>query len=74
MVEMIDTSVGRILDKLEADGELDNTMIIFMSDNGAEGAACEAYPVVGPSIMRSLQRWYNNDLDNIGEPDSEWDL
>ena len=44
MVEMVDVSVGRILDKLEQDGELDNTvgtkgrqwadrkLIIFMSD------------------------------------------
>ena len=37
--------------------------------SGAEGAACEAYPIVGDSIMRCLRRWYNNDLENIGEPD-----
>lgn len=33
-VEMIDTQVGRILDALEARGNLDNTIIIFTSDHG----------------------------------------
>ena len=33
-VEMIDTQVGRILDSLEARGNLDNTIVIFTSDHG----------------------------------------
>lgn len=45
MVELIDTNVGRVIDHLEARGELDNTFVLFMSDNGAEGAALEAIPV-----------------------------
>lgn len=39
MVELIDDNVGRVLDYLKAAGEYDNTFIVFMSDNGAEGAA-----------------------------------
>jgi arylsulfatase A-like enzyme len=35
MVQHIDRGVGRILDDLEKNGELANTMIIFTSDNGA---------------------------------------
>ncbi|WP_222429919.1 sulfatase family protein [Paenibacillus cremeus] len=34
MVEHLDTQVGRLLDELEQSGELDNTIIIFMSDHG----------------------------------------
>lgn len=30
---------------LEEIGEIDNTLVMFISDNGAEGAAYEAYPV-----------------------------
>ena len=41
-----------------------------MSDNGAEGASYEAYPVLGPSLGRTIKKYYNNSLDNIGEPDS----
>jgi arylsulfatase A-like enzyme len=33
-VEMIDAQVGRIIDALEARGNLDNTIIIFTSDHG----------------------------------------
>lgn len=45
MVETIDDNVGRVLDYLESTGELDNTFVLFMSDNGAEGATLEAIPV-----------------------------
>ena len=38
-------NIGKVLDELEKQGELDNTFIMFLSDNGAEGAAYEAYPV-----------------------------
>jgi arylsulfatase A-like enzyme len=34
MIKSMDDAVGRILDTLEATGELDNTVIVFMSDNG----------------------------------------
>lgn len=45
MVEVIDQNVGRMLDFLESSGQLDNTFVLFMSDNGAEGATLEALPV-----------------------------
>lgn len=45
MVDLLDQNIGRVVDKLEESGELDNTFIIFMSDNGAEGASLEAAPV-----------------------------
>lgn len=34
MVDRLDRSVGRVLDKLEESGLADNTMVIFFSDNG----------------------------------------
>ncbi len=36
MVDYLDSSIARLLDYLERNGELDNTLIIFLSDNGAE--------------------------------------
>jgi arylsulfatase A-like enzyme len=70
MVECIDTNVGKVVDYLEATGELDNTFVCFMSDNGAEGAAYEAYPIVQGSMIQYLKKYYNNSLENLGNGDS----
>ena len=37
MCENIDWNVGRILDQLESDGLLENTIVIYLSDNGPNG-------------------------------------
>ncbi|CAK7231293.1 hypothetical protein SBRCBS47491_007880 [Sporothrix bragantina] len=70
MVECIDQNVGKVVDYLEATGELDNTFVCFLSDNGAEGAAYEAYPIVQSSMIGHLQKYYNNHIDNLGNGDS----
>ena len=70
MVERIDWNVGRIVAQLERSGELDNTVIVFLSDNGAEGALIEAVPVFGPKLMEFIAEHYDNRLDNIGRPNS----
>lgn len=70
MVECIDYNVGKVVNYLEETGELDNTLVCFMSDNGAEGAAYEAYPIVQGTMMQHLQKYYNNSLDNLGRGDS----
>lgn len=35
MIDRVDQEVGRIVEDLRSNGELDNTMILFVSDNGA---------------------------------------
>ena len=35
MVDVMDANIGRVVDELKKNGELDNTFIMFMSDNGA---------------------------------------
>lgn len=54
MVDLLDQNIGRVVDALEASGELDNTFILFMSDNGAEGSTLEAAPVRRPSPFDAL--------------------
>ena len=36
MVDNLDANIGRVMQYLENQGELDNTVIVFMSDNGAD--------------------------------------
>lgn len=70
MVECIDANVGKVVDYLASIGELDNTFVCFMSDNGAEGAAYEAYPLVQSGVLPHLQKYYDNSLDNLGNYNS----
>jgi arylsulfatase len=37
MVERVDYNIGRIMSDLEASGQFDNTIVVFTSDNGADG-------------------------------------
>jgi arylsulfatase len=37
MVDRVDKEIGRLLNKLEELGKADNTLIVFISDNGAQG-------------------------------------
>ena len=70
MVEQLDTEVGRAIDYLEREGKLDNTFVLFMSDNGAEGALLEAIPIMGEHILETIDKYYDNSIENIGNPNS----
>ncbi|KAI0015608.1 putative arylsulfatase [Xylariomycetidae sp. FL0641] len=71
MVDEIDAQLGRVVSSLAASGELDNTLVLFMSDNGAEGKLLEALPVsAGVPLGDIVARFYDNSLPNIGRADS----
>ncbi len=70
MVDRIDWNIGRLVERLRASGDLDDTVILFLSDNGAEGALIEAVPVFGPKLMAFIAEHYDNRLENIGRPNS----
>jgi len=42
MVDSMDQNIGRVIQQLKDSGQYDNTVIIFLSDNGAEGSILEA--------------------------------
>jgi uncharacterized sulfatase len=46
MVESVDKSVGRVLDKLEELGLSENTMIVFFSDNGGLKSRFDKIPLI----------------------------
>lgn len=62
MVSNLDAHVGRLLAHLKQIGEYDNTLILFMSDNGAEGATAFAPPIPGTKT--------DNSFGNLGRPGS----
>jgi len=66
MVENLDHHVGRLIDHLEANGLYENTLIVFMSDNGAAG---EDFYRTG-AYSEYLQAHYDNSYDNMGRPAS----
>ncbi|KAJ5376104.1 arylsulfatase [Penicillium cosmopolitanum] len=70
MVDRMDENVGRVLEYLKSSGEYDDTVICFMSDNGAEGASYEAQPLVGESVVEHIRKYYDNSLENIGRANS----
>ena len=49
MIDRMDQGIGRIISALKANGKLDNTIIVFLSDNGASPENCMQY---GPGFDR----------------------
>lgn len=66
MVENLDHHVGRLIDHLKANGLYENTLIVFMSDNGA---AAEDFFYVG-GFRDYLQAHYDNAYEDMGRPTS----
>lgn len=55
-----DSQIGRLLDFLERTGQLENTVIVTMSDNGASAEG-------GPLGSVNENRWYNGVPENLAE-------
>ncbi len=74
MVDYMDEQIKRVFDYLKEIGEYDNTMIIFFSDNGANGHPKTAYPGQTEAYLNS----FDNSLKNRGlknsfiEPGPGW--
>jgi arylsulfatase A-like enzyme len=66
IVKCMDYNISRVTDYLKSISELNNTYIMFMSDNGAEGVAYEVYPIISGQLMEHLSKYYNNSRENIG--------
>lgn len=66
MVENLDHHVGRLLDYLRTNGFYENTLIVFMADNGAAG---EDFYNVG-DYREYLRSHYDNSYENMGHPTS----
>jgi arylsulfatase A-like enzyme len=70
MIDYMDEQISRILTWLEESGKMDNTLIVFMSDNGANGGSFSGYPGQTEEFINS----FDNSIDNIGLPNSLVDM
>ncbi|PKM04196.1 MAG: arylsulfatase [Gammaproteobacteria bacterium HGW-Gammaproteobacteria-6] len=66
MVDNMDENIGRVIGHLETAGKLDNTVVMFMSDNGADGNS----PEVLPRNKEWIASEYDNSFENMGRRDS----
>lgn len=71
MVAHMDDQIGRLISHLKATGQYENTLIIFMSDNGANG---EDHAGLLLEFLPQLKPWfettYDNRFENWGRPGS----
>jgi arylsulfatase len=64
MVDNMDLNVGRVLSYLQREGQLQNTVVVFLSDNGADGFM---------SSVRQFQDFvsmFDNRIENLGKEGS----
>ena len=65
MVDRLDQKVGDLIAYLKDSGQYENTIILFMSDNGAEGAAMQDM-----ELFSSYMEGFDNSYESIGTKDS----
>ena len=72
IVENMDHHIGRLMSFLSDIGELENTLVIFMSDNGpaAEDTRGFISDVMGADAGAWFDTAFNNQYENIGRPGS----
>lgn len=65
MVQNMDRHIDRVIEYLRAQGELENTFILFMADNGAEGLLLEAIPIINGDFHDYIAQYYDISLQNM---------
>ena len=66
MVDYMDMSIGRVVDYLSAQGELENTVVVFISDNGADHWDYDS----APPAVGEYAATFDNSPENKGRKGS----
>ncbi|XZE22351.1 arylsulfatase [Pirellulaceae bacterium SH449] len=64
MIEYMDDQIGRLIDHLKRSGQYDNTLIVFISDNGSAG---EDLADLVTKLAPAAKTWFENTFDNRPE-------
>ena len=71
MVEYMDDQIGCLISFLKESGQYDNTLIVFLSDNGAAGEDLgEMISKLAPTAREWFGKTFDNRPENIGRPGS----
>ena len=65
MAAHLDQEIGRLINHVQEADALENTLILFINDNGAQGG-----PVFGGPRSYAEGKTFNNQFDNLGNGDS----
>ena len=61
MIDRVDQNIGQLLNRIDEQGELDNTLVIFASDNGCAAGTAGNYSTYNSTAnegeMGSMTRW-----------------
>ena len=69
MMESQDYHIGQMLNYLRETGQLDNTLIVYMSDNGPEGLD-DRGELSDPKATEWIKKNFSQDFDHIGRGDA----
>ena len=67
MVDYMDEQIGRVVSHLKESGQYDNTLILFLSDNGSEWKNLTEY---APDSKEYVAANFDTSFENIGKPNS----
>jgi len=71
MIEYMDDQIGRLIGHLKQTGQYDNTLIVFISDNGAAGEDMgELVTKLAPTAREWFEKTFDNRPENWGRPGS----
>lgn len=70
MIEDQDQRIGDIIDYLKESNQLDNTLIIYLTDNGAEGLEPTNPKTGNAQFQQWIETNFSTEYDSIGTPNS----
>ena len=66
MIEVLDESIGKVILHLKETGEYEDTIVLFMSDNGANPKEPHSYSGLTPAAIDEI---FDNSPENMGQAD-----
>jgi len=73
MIDYMDEQIGRLFDHLRQSGQYENTLIVFISDNGPSRTTIMDYLALGGESGEFFKQ-FDNSLENKGSPGSSTDI